>query len=78
LFEPKINELRLQHLPASHSEGPDYLNVLKLLDIPQAAAMAAGRCRLQLQTDEIGGWEFLRSMADSPAAKLSIEWMKSP
>jgi dienelactone hydrolase len=35
LFEPEIRKLKLEGLPASHVEGPDYLNVLKVWDIPQ-------------------------------------------
>ncbi|HWH69878.1 MAG TPA: CocE/NonD family hydrolase, partial [Candidatus Sulfotelmatobacter sp.] len=35
LFEPGLERLELAGLPASHVEGPDYLNVLKLWDIPQ-------------------------------------------
>jgi hypothetical protein len=40
LFEPNIAQLSLQSVPAGHREGPDFLNVLRILDIPQAAAMA--------------------------------------
>lgn len=35
LFEPAVKSLELQALPASHMQGPDYLNVLKVWDIPQ-------------------------------------------
>lgn len=35
LFEPGIRRLELAHVPHSHTEGPDYLNVLKVWDIPQ-------------------------------------------
>jgi hypothetical protein len=35
LFEPQIQKLKLERLPASHAQGPDYLNVLKVGDIPQ-------------------------------------------
>lgn len=35
LFEPAIRRLELAALPASHADGPDYLNVLKVWDIPQ-------------------------------------------
>jgi len=75
LFEPGISTLRLTHLPASHMEGPDYLNVLKYLDIPQAAALAADRCPLQLQPEAAKGWDFLRAMAASPAANLKVTWI---
>jgi dienelactone hydrolase len=49
LFEPSITELRLVELPASHRIGPDYMNVLRFLDIPQAVAMAAEHCHVQLR-----------------------------
>jgi hypothetical protein len=35
LFEPAIEKLELEGLPASQTEGPDYLNVLKVWDLPQ-------------------------------------------
>ena len=35
LFEPEIGKLKLEGLPASQAEGPDYLNVLKVWDLPQ-------------------------------------------
>jgi len=35
LFEPAIQKLKLEGLPASQAEGPDYLNVLKVWDLPQ-------------------------------------------
>jgi len=44
--------VNLSHMPASHREGPDYLNVLRVLDIPQAVAMAAERLQIHLfETD---------------------------
>ncbi|HZQ45530.1 MAG TPA: acetylxylan esterase [Verrucomicrobiae bacterium] len=76
LFEPGISALNLRHIPSSHAEGPDYLNVLKYLDIPQAAAMAAERCRLRLRLDDMEGWDFLRSAAASPVANLKLEFLK--
>src|SRR4029077_18893254 len=35
LFEPSVQELNLPDLPKSQIEGPDYLGVLKITDIPQ-------------------------------------------
>jgi dienelactone hydrolase len=43
LFEPDIARLDLADLPKSHLEGPDYLNVLQILDIPQALELAGRR-----------------------------------
>jgi dienelactone hydrolase len=43
LYEPDVAGLELSKLPVSHQEGPDYLNVLQHLDIPEALALARGR-----------------------------------
>jgi len=43
LFEPSVAAFDLWHLPPSHRTGPILLNVLKVLDAPQAVALAAPR-----------------------------------
>ncbi len=43
LFIDGLAGVELVAPPASHLAGPDYLNVLRFLDVPQAAAMAAER-----------------------------------
>jgi dienelactone hydrolase len=43
LFEPDITALDLWYLPASHREDPIFLNVLRVLDVPQALALLAPR-----------------------------------
>lgn len=35
LFEPSVRRIELNNLPKSHTEGPDYLGVLRFTDIPQ-------------------------------------------
>jgi hypothetical protein len=49
LFEPGVRRLELTQLPKSHRDGPDYLNVLKLLDIPQALELAADRAEVKVR-----------------------------
>ncbi|TDU73201.1 acetyl xylan esterase AXE1 [Prosthecobacter fusiformis] len=58
LFEEGITRLDLHELPASHQQGPAYLNVLKFLDIPQAAAMAAEKTRVIIYTGDSTAWEY--------------------
>ncbi len=58
LFEPNIARLDLWALPASHAEGPDYLNVLRILDLPQTVAMAAEHCQARLHRTSPASWEF--------------------
>ena len=63
LFEPRVNGLDLWKLPASHREGPDLLNVLRLMDMPQAVALAAETSRIVLHDAEPRAWEFPVSVA---------------
>lgn len=58
LFEAPVESLRLEDAPASHQEGPDYLNVLRVLDIPQAAAMVAETSRLEIVHPAASGWDY--------------------
>ncbi len=58
LFAP-VDELVLTHLPKSHQDGgPDYLNVLRILDIPQAVAMASERGRVILSGANEADWQY--------------------
>jgi dienelactone hydrolase len=43
LFEPSISEVVIVDPPASHRNGPIFLNVLGVLDIPEALGMLAPR-----------------------------------
>lgn len=40
LFEPGIDAIELEGLPATHEQGPYYLNVRRIWDMPQAVATA--------------------------------------
>jgi hypothetical protein len=57
LFEPNITRLDLHHLPSSHDEGPAYLNVLRFMDIPTAAVLAAERSKVILYTADETTWK---------------------
>jgi cephalosporin-C deacetylase-like acetyl esterase len=43
IFEPTITEVVLVDPPASHREGPIFLNVLRVLDVPEALGLLAPR-----------------------------------
>jgi hypothetical protein len=45
LFEPAVRRLKLEEVPTSHTQGPDYLNVLKVWDIRQLRAVLARQGR---------------------------------
>ena len=65
LFEPGVDEMRLSRLPTSHVRGPHFLNVLRVLDMPQAVAMAAERCRVVLEGAQPADWSFASDTAKS-------------
>jgi hypothetical protein len=43
LFEPSIAEVVIVDPPLSHRDGPIFLNVLRVLDIPEALGLLAPR-----------------------------------
>jgi hypothetical protein len=57
-FGTPVKALHLTRLPASHRRGPDYLNVLRFLDIPQTLAMAAERSPIQLAGVSADDWQY--------------------
>jgi hypothetical protein len=63
LFEKGIDRLRLTNPAASHRSGPDYLNVLRVLDVPQAVAMAAERSNVRIISEEANSWNFPAGVA---------------
>ncbi len=66
LFEDNIKRLDLHEMPITHNgtvadskqAGPALLNVLKYLDIPQAAAIAAVRSRVVIYSDKKEAWDY--------------------
>lgn len=75
LFEPDIERLDIWMLPSSHAQGPNLLNVLKYLDVPQAVAMAAERSRVMIYQEEASGWDYPRGVLEVlglPADQLQV------
>jgi cephalosporin-C deacetylase-like acetyl esterase len=48
LFEPSIKEVVIIDPPTSHKDGPIFLNVLRVLDIPEALGMLAPDVKLTI------------------------------
>lgn len=65
LFAPSIAELELDGLPSSHREGPVFINISRILDIPQALAMAAEDRPTVLYTDRMEDFEWALRWAES-------------
>ncbi len=64
LFEPGIARLDLYQLPATHKEGPYFLNVRRYLDMPQAVAMAAENSQVVLYDEPQADWSYARQVAE--------------
>ncbi|MFM8335947.1 MAG: acetylxylan esterase, partial [Opitutaceae bacterium] len=63
LFIDGLTAVELRDAPASHREGPDYLNVLRFLDVPQAVAMAAERQPVSLPGADREAWNWAAETA---------------
>jgi dienelactone hydrolase len=68
IFEKDVHRLDLHHLPVSHQEGPELLNVLRFTDLPQIAAIAGERSQLRIYTEEAAKWNYLTDFA------AKMEW----
>lgn len=64
LFTNDLAKLDLTDLPTSHREGPDFLNIMKYLDLPQTVALAADQVPVVLHTSEPDAWSYPRNVAD--------------
>jgi hypothetical protein len=71
LFEPDVARLDLWHLAASHRQGPIFLNVRRVLDLPQALALAFPKqTRLYVKdADEAKRWEWPLQLQERLEAK---------
>ncbi len=63
LFVDGLDSVELFHPPVTHMKGPDYLNVLRFLDIPQAAAMAAERQPIKMLHANPDDWSWTTKTA---------------
>ncbi len=58
LFIDGLARVELVSPPASHMTGPDYLNVLRFLDVPQAVAIAGERQPVALRGTNRDNWSW--------------------
>lgn len=63
LFEDRIERIDLSKPPVSHRDAAPYPNVLRVLDIPQAAALASEHTKVVLYTDAPEKWSHLTGTA---------------
>jgi dienelactone hydrolase len=73
LFTDKIKTLRLKNLPATlDKSGPDYLNVLRVLDIREALALAAEHTNIELVNTQADA-NYAKSVAKTVGWKTTIQ-----
>ena len=77
LFVPQAFSLHLNQLPFSHHNGPTYLTIMRNMDLPVAALMAAERHWLSIQVSENPTlkekWAGLETLAKKyPALSLEV------
>lgn len=64
LFVGPLQAVELSNLPSSHMNGPDYLNILRFLDIPQAVAMATEKTSIILRETPRAATAYAKSTSD--------------
>ena len=79
LFEPDVVRFDLWNPPASHRQGPTFLNVWRILDMPQAVALAYPRAvRIYVKSDaEAKAWDWPMRLQEAMGEKhLAIRQVK--
>ncbi len=74
LFADGVGAIELIAPPVSHQTGPDYLNVLRFLDVPQAVALAAEKRPVKFLRSNPEDWTWAAQTARRlgwPAGHLS-------
>ena len=80
-LHPRRQAARPARLARTSDDGPDFLNVLRHLDLPQAAALAAERSTLAIYTADAAPWLYARALANSlgwPDSRLELRATGKP
>ena len=75
LYEPGVAGLDLSDMPVSHRDGPHFLNVLRVLDLPAAVALAAERCDVTIRCGDKSVWSYPGAVAERlgwPRTRLRV------
>ncbi|HEY1377929.1 MAG TPA: prolyl oligopeptidase family serine peptidase [Gemmataceae bacterium] len=77
LFHPAVERFDLHDLPASHRDGPTFLNVLRVLDVPQAVALAYPR-KVMLYGADADKWSWTAAAAKVYGEKGPLQMREPP
>ena len=75
LFEPTVDEFHLPKLPTSHRDGPTFLNVLRVLDMPQAVALCYPR-KVTVDDADAAKWSWPAAVAKLYGEKGPLQFRK--
>jgi cephalosporin-C deacetylase-like acetyl esterase len=75
LFEPRLTEVIVVDPPPSHRDGPTFLNVLRVIDVPDALGLLAPRS-LTIRTSRPEA--FSRTASIYQAVKTDVRFQPSP
>jgi cephalosporin-C deacetylase-like acetyl esterase len=80
LLDTKIQQVMMLDPPASHVQGPIFLNVLRYTDLPEAAALLAPRRlhfygRMGKEFDYTRGVYELMGAGDKVGVAMNVEWV---
>jgi dienelactone hydrolase len=68
LYEPSVVDIELWHPPASHREGPTFLNIAKVLDFPQALALTDKPIVVNVKAAEREKWSWPLRLSNATGA----------
>lgn len=63
IFAPDVAQVDLWTPPTTHREGPIFLNVQQVLDMPQALAMALSKSEITLYNSPPDPWQWSQTLA---------------
>jgi hypothetical protein len=72
LLEPKLAEVMLLDPPTSHRDGPIFLNVLRVVDIPAALSLLAPRT-LTIYTSRLEAFDATAAIYRVAGGKLNFQ-----
>jgi hypothetical protein len=71
IFEP-VGEIEVRGAVASHFGGPQLLNVMKVMDVPVAVALAGEKSKVRVIAGDVAEWGYAKEVAERMGWK-SIE-----
>ncbi len=76
LFEESVTDFDLWHPPASHRNGPIFLNIARILDVPQAFALSKRPVVIHTKQTDRESWNWLLQLQNKiglNTLKISID-----